>query len=225
MPVAAYDDIADWYAEWVGGLHNSYSQRVAAVLRRLLPPGEGRTCLDIGCGTGARAEALRDLGWRPIGVDLSNGQLRHARRILPVAVADATALPIATGCLDAAVSILTHTDLPDYPGVIREAARVVRPGGRFVHVGIHPCFTGAFADRADPARIIVDNGYHRRERRWDSFTDQGVRDKVGAWHLPLADLLNAFRAAGLEIVDTVEAGPDDGVPDVFAISSRRRSAG
>ncbi|MEV0273263.1 methyltransferase domain-containing protein [Hamadaea sp. NPDC050747] len=227
MPVAAYDEIADWYADWVGGLHNSYSERVADVLQRLVPPGDGRTCLDIGCGTGARAGVLRNLGWRPVGVDLSTGQLRHARRVLPVAAADAAALPIATGSVDLAVSILTHTDLPDYPRVIGEAARVIRSGGRFVHVGIHPCFTGAFADRSDPARIIVDGGYHRRERRWDSFTTQGVRNRVGAWHLPLADLLNAFRAAGLEIVDTVEAGPEDGVPDVFAVaavSSRRPSA-
>jgi SAM-dependent methyltransferase len=222
MPVAAYDEIADWYAEWVGGPQNSYSDRVAAVLSRLLRRGSGERCLDIGCGTGARAATLRSLGWSPVGVDLSTGQLRHARRIMPVAAADATALPIATGSLTAAMSVLTHTDLPDYPAVLREAARVLRPGGRFVHVGIHPCFTGAFADRSDPARIIVDGGYHRRERRWDSFTTHGVRDKVGAWHLPLADLLNAFRDAGLEMVDTVEAGPPDGVPDVFAVAAIRR---
>jgi len=223
MPVAAYDDIADWYAEWVaGGRHNDYSTRVAQMLIRLLPAGTGERCLDIGCGTGERATTLRDLGWEPIGVDLSTGQLRHARRIMPVAAADATALPIAAGSLTAAVSVLTHTDLPDYPAVLREAARVLRPGGRFVHIGIHPCFTGAFAERSDPTRIIVDGGYHRRERRWDSFTTHGVRDKVGAWHLPLADLLNAFRDAELEIVDTVEAGPPDGVPDAFSVAAVRR---
>lgn len=217
-PVAAYDEIADWYAEWVGDAASDYSQRVAAVLTRLLPPGTGM-CLDIACGTGARAPILRSLGWSPFGVDLSTGQLRHARQVMPVAAADATALPLASGSVPAAVSVLCHTDLPDYPAVLREAARVLRPGGRFAHVGIHPCYTGAFADRNDPARIIVDSGYHRRERRWDSFTTRGVRDKVGAWHLPLADLLNAVMAAGFELLDTVEAGPDGGVPDVFALAA------
>ncbi|NUT33155.1 MAG: methyltransferase domain-containing protein [Hamadaea sp.] len=220
-PVAAYDPIADWYADYAGP-DNAYSQRVARTMARLLPTGSGDLCLDIGCGTGARAQTLRSLGWTPVGVDLSRGQLRHARHLMPVAAADATALPIADGALTSAVSVLTHTDLPDYPAVLREAARVLRTGGTFVHIGIHPCFTGAFADRSDPARIIVDAGYHRRERRFDSFTTQGVRDKVGAWHLPLADLLNAFRAADLEVVDTVEDGPDDGVPDLFAIAAVRQ---
>lgn len=220
-PVAAYDRIADWYAEYAGP-QNTYSQRVARTMTRLLPPGTGAPCLDIGCGTGARVPTVRAHGWTPIGVDLSQGQLRHARQLMPVAVADATALPISGGAFAAAVSVLIHTDLPDYPAVLREVARVLRPGGHFVHIGIHPCFTGAFADRSDPARIIVDAGYHRRERRFDSFTTQGVRDKVGAWHLPLAAMLNAFRDAGLEVTDTVEEGPEDGVPDILAVAAVRR---
>src|SRR5437763_1405370 len=83
---------------------------------------------------------------------------------LPVAAGDATALPVADACVPAVTCLLAHTDVPDYAAVVREAARVLRGGGRFVHVGVHPCFTGAFADRTDRARIVVDSGYHRTGR-------------------------------------------------------------
>ncbi|WP_405430575.1 hypothetical protein [Micromonospora sp. NBC_00617] len=44
-----------------------------------------------------------DLGWTPVGVDLSGGQLRHARGRLPVARGDASTLPIADTSLPAAM--------------------------------------------------------------------------------------------------------------------------
>jgi ubiquinone/menaquinone biosynthesis C-methylase UbiE len=225
MPLAAYDAIADWYADYISaGAGSAYAQRVTAALLRLLPPApdEGGVCLDVCCGTGAHAPTLRSRGWDVVGVDLSSGQLRHGRRQMPVVNADATALPIRSGSVPAATCILGHSDLPDYPAVLAEIGRVLRPGGTFVHIGIHPCFTGAFADRSDPARIIVDGGYHRTERRFDSFTTQGVRNRVGAWHLPLAGMLNAIVAAGMDLVETVETAGDGDVPDAFAFRAVKR---
>lgn len=221
MPLAAYDAIADWYHEYVSeGAGSAYAVRVTAALTQLLPsPPEAATCLDICCGTAAHAPTLRSRGWNPIGVDLSAGQLRYGREVMPVVNADATAIPIRSGSLSAATCILGHSDLPDYPAVVREAGRILRPGGRFVHIGIHPCFTGAFADRSDPARIVVDAGYHRTERRFDSFTTQGVRNRVGAWHLPISGLLNAVMDAGLHLVETVETSGDGQVPDVFGFAA------
>lgn len=59
--------------------------------------------------------------------------------------ADAGRLPVATGSLDAVIAVMVHTDLPEYAPVLAEIHRVLRPGGRFVHVGVHPCFCGGFA--------------------------------------------------------------------------------
>src|SRR5438105_3267587 len=86
--VAAYDQYADWYDEFITG--GTYIDRVHTALADLLGRGNDDTCLDICCGTGAHAAALADLGWTPVGVDLSLGQLRHGTRRLPVAAADAT---------------------------------------------------------------------------------------------------------------------------------------
>ncbi|MEV0006140.1 methyltransferase domain-containing protein [Micromonospora sp. NPDC050980] len=219
MTTALYDDIADWYEDYATVGSGPYMDRVRSVLAELLGPGPGR-CLDLCCGTGAHAAELSRLGWTPIGVDLSAGQLRHARARLPVARADATALPLADGTVPAAVCVLAHTDMPDYPAAITEAARVLAPGGRLVHVGVHPCFCGAFADRSEPERIVIDGGYAERERTFRSWNSAGVRARVGAWHLPLADLLTAVAAAGLVLDRVVESGSGR-IPDVLALQTHR----
>lgn len=210
---ATYDAHADWYNDFMSAAAGEYIQRVHATIGDLLGRGEGM-CLDVCCGTGAHAPALARLGWTPVGVDLSSGQLRHALQRLPVAVADAAVLPFADNSVAAAACVLASTDVPDYAAVIREIARVLRPGGRFVHLGVHPCFIGAFADWTDQSRIVVDQRYADRSYTLDTWNPSGVRARVGGWHIPLADLLNATMAAGLRLVRTVEAG-SGGVPDLF----------
>jgi SAM-dependent methyltransferase len=189
--------------------------RVQAMVGELLGPGSG-TCLDVCCGTGAHAAALAALGWTPVGVDLSAAQLRHAVRRLPVAVADATALPVAGAAVPAAACVLASTDLPDYAAAVREIARVLAPGGRFLHVGVHPCFVGAFADRSARSEVVVDERYADRSRSFEAWSPDGVRARVGAWHLPLADLLNAVTAAGLRLAQVAESGAG-GVPDLLGV--------
>lgn len=219
MTTPLYDEIADWYEEYATVGSATYMDRVRSVLAELLGGGSGR-CLDLCCGTGAHAAELRRLGWTPVGVDLSAGQLRHARARLPVARADATALPLADGAVPAAVCLLAHTDMPDYPAAVAEMARVLAPGGRLVHVGVHPCFCGAFADRSDQERVVIDGGYAERERTFRSWNSHGVRARVGAWHLPLADLLTAVTAAGLVLDRVVESGSGP-IPDALAFAATK----
>ena len=79
---AAYDEIADWYEERFLAVRRAETcgdpLGIDSVLRLLLGDGGG-TCLEIGCGTGVHVRLLRELGWAPVGVDLSGGMLRHAR--------------------------------------------------------------------------------------------------------------------------------------------------
>lgn len=218
MATAAYDGIADWYeAEFLPRTSADDALGVDRALRDLLGPGDGR-CLEIGCGTGVHAASVRALGWTPIGVDLSAGMLRHARGRLACARADAGRLPVGDASFDAAIAMWVHTDMPAYPAVLREAARVVRPGGAFVHVGVHPCFCGGFADRSDPDAVVIRQGYGDRHRTKESWTDQGIRDKVGASHFPLAELLNAVLDAGL--VPERFAEPGGPTPVVLALRAR-----
>jgi SAM-dependent methyltransferase len=215
---AAYDGIADWYADWVIGAANDFTARAASALRQVLGPGQGM-CWDLACGTGVHAGTIRELGWTPVGTDISAAQLGHAARHLPVALADATEPPIRPGSVAAVASVCCHTDLDDYAGACRAAATALVPGGRFAHVGVHPCFIGAFADRADPDRVLLRPGYWRRERSFDAWCPQGVRARVGAVHLPLSDLIAVIIGAGLVIDLVVEVGAP--TPDVLAIRAHR----
>ncbi|WP_291415192.1 methyltransferase domain-containing protein [Actinophytocola sp.] len=101
----------------------------------------------MGCGTGMHAVRVRDLGFTPVGVDLSAGMLRHGAHRPPAARADAARLPVRSASVPAVLSAMVHTDMPSYPAVVREAFRVLAPGGVFVHIGVHPCFCRGFADR------------------------------------------------------------------------------
>ena len=219
MAPAAYDEIADWYErEFLGRQAGSDPLGVDRALRDLLGDGEG-TCLEIGCGTGAHAATVRELGRIPVGLDLSAGMLRHAKDRLPTARADAEHLPIRSGSVGAAIAMMVHTDMPGYPAVLREAFRVLRPGGVFVHVGVHPCFCGGFADRGDLDAVVIRPGYLDGHWTRASWTDQGLRDKVGASHWPLPELLHAFLDAGLTLERLAEGHAL--TPAVLAVRARK----
>lgn len=225
MGTAAYDEIADWYegrflsaARLEPGAPGRDPLGIDRALRDLLGDGSG-VCLEIGCGTGVHAALVRELGWAPVGVDLSSGMLRHARGRLPIARADAGRLPVRDSSVPAVVAAMVHTDMPEYPAVLREVARVLRPGGVFVHVGVHPCFCGGFADRGDPAAVVIRPGYLDGHWTTVSWTDQGIRDKVGATHWPLPDLLHAFLDTGMALERFTEGGTP--LPVVLAVRARK----
>lgn len=216
---ATYDDIADWYEnEFLADQADGDRLGVRETIATLLGPGRG-VCVEIGCGTGIRAAQIRDLGWTPVGFDLSAGMLEYARGRVPVVRADARRLPIGDNAVAAVLTVMAHTDMPDYPAVIREAARILRPGGVFVHIGVHPCFCGGFADRGDPAAVVIRPGY--RDGHWTttSWTERGVRNKVGASHWPLPGLLHGFLDAGLSLQRFAEGGAP--TPVVFGVRARK----
>jgi hypothetical protein len=115
---------------------------------------------------------------------------------------------------------MVHTDVAEYRPILDEVARVLEPGGRFVHIGVHPCFCGGFADRTDPQAIAIRPG--SRDRSWtpESWTNQGIRDKVGASHVPDAELLNTVLGAGFELQHVSEGGE----PTPITLSLRARRA-
>ncbi|MEU4240287.1 class I SAM-dependent methyltransferase [Actinoplanes sp. NPDC026619] len=224
-PIAAYDEIADWYEyQFLPASTPGDPIGIQASLAELLGRAEfldtgAERCLEIGCGTGVHAAQLRELGWAPIGVDLSARMLAYAKERLPIARGDATRLPIADGALGAVVAMMVHTDMPDYPAVLREVARVLRPGGVFVHVGVHPAFCGGFADRSDPEAVVIRPGYLDSHWTKASWTTKGVRNRVGASHLPLPALLQAFLDAGLQLTGFTEGG--NPVPTALSVRAVR----
>ncbi|WP_435010672.1 class I SAM-dependent methyltransferase [Tundrisphaera lichenicola] len=98
-------------------------------IQKVLSPLEGRRILDLGCGKGRFAAHLKAAGAEVVGVDLSSEMLAHAIGLDRVR-ASARCLPFAGKTFDAVVAIEVLEHVGDVGPVLREARRVLRPGGR-----------------------------------------------------------------------------------------------
>jgi SAM-dependent methyltransferase len=205
MTAARYDGHADWY-------HENFAEPLdedVTALTGLLGPGTGQVCLDLACGTGRHLPVLAAAGYRPLGLDLSADQLRIARgHGHGLARADARALPLPAASVDAVAGTYFHTDVEDFPAVVAEVARCLRPGGRFAYVGVHPCFVGMFVDRVTEARdgsLSFRPGYGTRGWAERSVPGGlGLSTRVGFHHKTLDGFLGAFTGAGLHLTRVTE---------------------
>jgi SAM-dependent methyltransferase len=203
---ARYDGHSQWYDETFGAFD---TDEETAFLRRCLGAGDGEICLDVACGTGRFGRAVAEAGYRAVGFDISADQLRFARGRLAAAVrADAGRLPLRDEAVAVAVGMFVHTDVADFAAVARELARCLRPGGRLVYVGLHPCFVGPFLNRMTEdrdRRLSLVPGYGRVG--WasrGSGDGSGLSGRVGFHHKTLAAFLGAVIGAGLTIREVQE---------------------
>lgn len=223
MGRARYDGIADWYdTEFQPTPLESETWRT---LVRLLGEPAG-PLLDVGCGTGGYTAGLAELGWDVTGADLSEDMLDRARaKGVPAVHADAMSLPFENASFDAVMSLFTHTDVDDFAGVLREIARVLRPGGPFVYLGPHPCFIGPHSTyeivRGVPE---LHAGWYRRVGRYTEAPgisrSSGLRIRVGASHLPLGLFLQTFLDAGFRL-ERIEEPEDREYTHILASRWRR----
>lgn len=124
----------------VGHAMSLQHHSLTAWCHRLLAPPPAANVLDIGCGSG---NALRLLGrrcsGRLAGVDPSPTMVEMTRRAsaraeregrLQVRLGSAMQLPYEDSCFDVVTAIETLYFWPDPAQGLREALRVLRPGGR-----------------------------------------------------------------------------------------------
>ncbi len=141
-----YDRIAEGYARWWAPV---LAPAVGRLLDRAAPwLANGRLkVLDIGTGTGQLAfDAIRRWpGISVVGVDASAGMRSMADALagetlgdsagrFRTAVAFADDLPFADGTFDVALSSFVFQLVPNRARALREARRVVRPGGVLAYV-------------------------------------------------------------------------------------------
>ena len=97
---------------------------------------KGERVLDLGCGAGRFVAALQDAGTDAVGVELAEAALERARRNVPGAELHALgpdgAIPLADASVDLVwcSEVLEH--VPDTAGLLSEARRVLRTGGRLL---------------------------------------------------------------------------------------------
>ena len=103
------------------------------VTARRLAPEPGALALDVACGTGDLAMALRRRGGQVVGLDFTHAMLRRARardRDLLLTGGDALRLPFADGTFHRLTVAFGVRNFADLATGLREFHRVLRPGGQ-----------------------------------------------------------------------------------------------
>ena len=170
-----------------------------------------RRVLEIGAGSAQCSRWLAAQGAQVVASDLSRAMLATGAGIdrrsgtarpLPLAQCDGRALPFADATFDVVftaygvVPFVADSDL-----VLREAARVLRPGGRFVFSTTHP-IRWAFPDDPGPRGLTATQSYFDRTPYVEQ--DAAGRATYVEHHRTLGDRVREISAAGLRLVDLVE---------------------
>jgi ubiquinone/menaquinone biosynthesis C-methylase UbiE len=188
----------------------------------------GRDVLEVGSGAGQCSRWVVEHGGRAVGLDLSHRQLQHSRRIdeetgvpVPSVRGTATALPFANASFDVvfcsfgALQFVHEIDV-----AVREAARVLRPGGRFAFSITHPT-RWMFPDDPGEAGLTASQSY------WDRTPYVEVDDETGVvayveHHRTLGDWVTLLDDHDLRLVRLVEPQWPEGHDRVWGGWSRVR---
>jgi len=155
-PQQGWDNVAGWYDELVGERCSDYHEQVVLPgVLRLLAPRAGQRILDVACGEGLLCRKLAGCGAACVGVDASSRLVaaaeRRAAHLAPAVrptfvagdarrLAELPELAAMHGLFDAAACVLALMNIDPFEPVVRGAAEMLRPGGRFVAVVLHPAF-------------------------------------------------------------------------------------
>ena len=172
----------------------------------------GKDLLEIGAGAAQCSRYVARQGARVVATDLSGGMLRQGaglnrqftaatRMTVPLVQCDATSLPFADSSFD--VVFTSYGAVPfvaDSAALMAQAARVLRPGGRFVFSTTHP-IRWALPDDPGYPGLTVSSSYFDRTPYVEQ--ESGSASYV-EHHRTLGDRVRELTAAGLVLVDLVE---------------------
>ena len=200
----------------------------AALLGPIESLGDERI-LEVGSGSAMCSRWLAARGARPVALDLSAGMLRHARdgadaTGIDVALvqADAQRLPFADDSFAHAFTAFGAIPfVADSAGLMREVARVLRPGGRWVFSTTHP-MRWAFPDDPGPHGLIASMSYFDRSPYVE--TDSAGRVTYTEHHRTIGDRVRELRAAGFDVDDIIEPEWPEDLSDTWGQWSPLRGA-
>lgn len=187
--------------------------KYAPAFFELVPHPHGRT-LEVGCGEGRVTRDLARRGHRVVAVDATAQLIKLARDADTTSNyirCDAAALPFAAASFDLVVFYNSLMDVDDMDGSVREAGRVLRPGGHMCVCVTHPIAdAGRFESREADAAFVIKDRY-LGPRRWLELPVErdGLRMDFSGWAYPLEAYFSALERAGLVIEAVREPRIDD----------------
>ena len=205
----------------------------APAFKKMVGDVRGLRLLDMACGEGYLSRFYAKSGADVTGIDISDSQIAAAQAEesrTPLGIqyqrADASKMGnIESESLDIVISFMALMDIEDYEGAIMQAARVLKPGGRFVFILIHPCF--GWSRRGYDEEILVRWEYRRLEdgsrephylKIFEYFTNHSYKmrwkDDEGQevafttlFHRTLTDYMKALRKNGFLVSQIEEPRP------------------
>lgn len=192
-------DETEVFERAVGGKYHKQGAAQADLIREIAPRG-AFTLLDVGCGSGRLAHALRNeerISY--FGVDVVPDLLDYAREMSArpdwrFETVTSLQLPCPDAWADVVVfmSVLTHLKPSECRAYLAEAARVAKPGGVIV---------ASYLDRTHPP--------HRKPFRppWRQRIARLLRRDVMISHTTQDELASWFTGAGLKVVRTITDSP------------------
>jgi ubiquinone/menaquinone biosynthesis C-methylase UbiE len=228
-----WDNVADWYDQLVGEEGSEYHKHVVLPgAARLIGGQAGQKVLDMACGQGVLCRLLASKGVEMTGVDASGELIAAAReraggserskkteeggageksiQEIRYLVGDARELGfLSENYFDAAACLLAIQNIHPIGPVFSAAARVLKVGGKFVVVMMHPCFRGPKETEWgwDEKRKVQYRRVDRYllPRKIPIVTHPGKEPGKYTWsfHKPIEAYVRALRNSGM-LVDAME---------------------
>ncbi|WP_427893137.1 methyltransferase domain-containing protein [Kribbella sp. GL6] len=207
MPKTDYNEFAEAYStDNETNLLNGHYERPAML--NLAGDVTGRRILDVGCGAGPLAAALRDRGAIMTGFDQSSAMVELARRRLgddiDLTVGDlAEPLPYDDAAFDDVVASLVLHYLEDWTKPLAELRRVLKPGGRLILSVNHPILYTALNPDGEYFDVVEFTYDAEHDGRTVVYTN---------WHRPFQTMIDSFNAAGFRVATIAEPPIDPDTP-------------
>lgn len=185
----------------------------------------GANILDLGCGEGGYSRGMAQKGASVTAVDCSEPAIRYAAEqakkeglSIRHEIRNSNDLfGIADESFDIVLCSMMLMDCEDFEGTVREAARVLKTGGRLLASVLHPCFdgnhdTGIGRQGMGVDRQVVVMNYFE-PKTWEAPLWRGKTPVI--WrHRTLQDYVKVFVGAGFTIVDLDEPRATDAQAEI-----------
>lgn len=218
---SAYDRNAEF---WIGIIRDRIdpyqTQLTDPALLAMIGDCHGLDILDAGCGEGYLARELVTRGAEHVhGVDTCEGLVQAARTHPDHRAdratfyhADVAAIPLADDSVDLVVANRLPNGIAEPARRFGEFARVLRPDGRMILLGMHPCFYAARAERtattAGEYSVDAYFGVRTVEQNFNVSGRVSPTASVQSFY-SLESYIGMITSAGFVIADLREPHPTD----------------
>ncbi|MBN1323759.1 MAG: methyltransferase domain-containing protein [Methanotrichaceae archaeon] len=212
---------ADTWHRHYGGKDPNRRDLLDPIILKTLGDVKGKRILDAGCGDGYLSRKFAKLGAIVTAVECSHRMLAIAlaqQQYQPLSITyhngNIANLPFLSDCsFDAVITNNVIQDTADYVGAFREFCRLLQPGGIYLHIVNHPCFsTPVFG-------WVKDEDGRKLHRKVDRYFERGPflvpwslssgMEPTIAWHRTLGDTVNSLISCGFRLSQLLEPEPPE----------------